>query len=196
MWKEYEMATFRSEELEREAIRTIGAMMASSARTAPKARGVDAIQTLLVDGEDLESLARAMEDKAREKPPFLSSVFEGDAQNVRDSGCALLIGVSGNPKKLEQPLDCGACGYKTCKQLLNARERQGNDFSGPICIFQAIDLGIALASAAKLASELNVDNRMMHTLGTAAKKLQLLDSDMMIGIPLSAAGKNPYFDRQ
>lgn len=72
----------------------------------------------------------------------------------------------------------------------------GKDFSGPICIFQAIDLGIALGSAVKLAGNLNIDNRMMYTIGAAAKKLRLLDADTVIGIPLSVRGKNIYFDRQ
>jgi uncharacterized ferredoxin-like protein len=61
---------------------------------------------------------------------------------------------------------------------------------------QAIDLGIALGSAVKMASELNVDNRMMYTIGSAAKQLGLLDSDIIIGIPLSATGKSVYFDRR
>lgn len=190
------MARFKSGEVEKEAARITAAMMAASARTAPKARGVDAIQTMIVDGGDLEILASAMQHKAKERPPYLSSVFDRDASNLRNSSCVLLIGVVGNPKKVEQPLDCGACGYKTCKRFLETKKRQGKDFSGPICIFQAIDLGIALASAAKLASELNVDNRIMYTIGAAAKKLRLLDSDIVIGIPLSVGGKNPYFDRQ
>jgi uncharacterized ferredoxin-like protein len=74
-------------------------------------------------------------------------------------------------------------------------KREGEDFTGPVCIFQAIDLGIALGSAVKLAGELNIDNRIMYTVGAAAKKLNLLDSDLIIGIPLSVTGKNPYFDR-
>jgi uncharacterized ferredoxin-like protein len=151
---------------------------------------------MIVDGEDLELLVKTMGDKAKEQPPYLSSVFERDARNASDSSCVLLIGVVGNPKNIEQPLDCGACGYKTCKDLLNAGRRMGRDFSGPICIFQAIDLGIALGSAVKLAGELNIDNRMMYTIGAAAKKLRLLDADTVIGIPLSVRGKNIYFDRQ
>lgn len=190
------MARFKSEEVEREAVRTIAVMMASSARTAPKARGIDAIETMIVDGDDLQILACAMEDKAKEQPPHLCSIFDRDARNVRSSSCVLLIGVVGDPKKVEKPLDCGACGYKGCEQLLKARKRQGKDFSGPVCIFQAIDLGIALGSAVKLASGLNVDNRIMYTVGAAAKKLHLLDSDIIIGIPLSVTGKNPYFDRK
>ena len=190
------MAQFKSEEVEREAVRMVAAMMASSARTAPKARGVDAVETMIVDGNDLELLASAMEDKAKEQPAHLASFFNRDAQNVRNSSRVLLIGVTGEPKEIEEPLDCGACGHKTCEQLLKAREREGKDFTGPVCIFQAMDLGIALGSAVKLASELNVDNRIMYTIGAAAKKLGLLDSDVIIGIPLSVSGKNIYFDRE
>lgn len=69
------------------------------------------------------------------------------------------------------------------------------DFDGPNCMLQIMDLGIALGSAVKLASELNIDNRIMYTIGAAAKKIGLLDSDVIIGIPLSATGKSPYFDR-
>ena len=179
---------------EKDAVRMAAALMAASARTAPKARGVDAIETLILDGDDLEELAAAMQQNAAEKPPHLSSIFTRDAHNVRNSSCVLLIGVTGNPKKIEQPLDCGACGYESCERLAKVKKRT-KDFSSPICIFQALDLGIALGSAVKMASELNIDNRMMYTIGATAKKMRLLDSDVIIGIPLSITGKSPYFDR-
>jgi uncharacterized ferredoxin-like protein len=72
---------------------------------------------------------------------------------------------------------------------------EGEDFRGPLCVFQAMDLGIALGSAAKTAGILNIDNRIMYTIGAAARKLKLLDSDIIIGFPLSVSGKSPYFDR-
>jgi hypothetical protein len=50
-------------------------------------------------------------------------------------------------------------------------------------------------SAVKTASIHNVDNRIMYTIGVAAKKLGLLDADVILGIPLSATSKNIYFDR-
>jgi uncharacterized ferredoxin-like protein len=135
-----------------------------------------------------------MEKKAKDKSIKLPT-FKRDADNVRNSAAVMLIGVSRDPKRIELPLNCGACGYKNCKALLAVGKREGEDFTGPVCIFQAIDLGIALGSAVKMAGELNIDNRMMYTIGAAAKKLKLLDSDIIIGIPLSATGKNPYFDR-
>jgi len=169
-------------------------MMALSARTAPKTRGLDSVKTVILTGKDLEDLAAAMDNKAQEKSTELP-MFKRDANNVRGSAAVLLIGVSRDPKRLELPLNCGACGYKTCKDLVASGKREGEDFTGPVCIFQAIDLGIALGSAVKLAGELSIDNRIMYSVGSAARKLKLLDSDVIIGIPLSVTGKSPYFDR-
>jgi len=189
------MAQHQSKAVEVEAVRVAATLMAAGARTAPKARGIDSIKTLLLDGNDLETLARAMEARAKEQPPHLAPIFNRDAANVRKSQGLLLVGVTGIPKVVAQPLDCGACGYGTCQQLLDTRKKSGKDFDGPVCLFQALDLGIALGSAVKLASDLNIDNRMMYTIGATAKKLGLLDCDIVIGIPLSVSGKSPYFDR-
>ena len=188
------MAIIKSEKLEKDALEMGASIMALSARTAPKTRGIDSVKTMVLTEKDLEQLAVSMEKKAKDKAIELPT-FKRDADNVRNSAAVLLIGVSRDPKRIELPLNCGACGYKSCKALLAAGKREGEDFTGPVCIFQAIDLGIALGSAVKLAGELNIDNRMMYTIGAAAKKLNLLDSDIIIGIPLSATGKNPYFDR-
>jgi len=190
------MAQLKSKEVEKNAVTMAAALMAATARTAPKARGVDATASLILDGEDLEKLATAMDSKATKKPDYLSSTLKRDANNVRKSESVLLLGVTGHPKKIEQPLDCGACGYASCEHLAKARKKlKVKDFNGPICAFQSMDLGIALGSSVKLASELCIDNRMMYTIGVAAKELGLLDSDMIIGIPLSVTGKSPYFDR-
>ena len=78
---------------------------------------------------------------------------------------------------------------------MKAKKAKGEDFVGPLCVFEILDLGIAIGSAVKLASYFNIDNRIMYTIGAAAKELELLDSDLIMGIPLSASGKNIYFDR-
>jgi uncharacterized ferredoxin-like protein len=100
------------------------------------------------------------------------------------------------PKKPENPLNCGACGYSGCAEFIKAEKKRGEDFTGPVCIFEAMDLGIAVASAAKIAGELNVDNRAMYTVGAGTKAIGILDADIIIGIPLSTSGKNIYFDRR
>jgi uncharacterized ferredoxin-like protein len=193
------LAKLQSGAIEHEAIRMVAALMASSVRTAPKARGADDIQTMVVDGEDIEAIAEAMEKQAELHSEGFKRTFNRDAQNVRESDCVVLIGCQGMPKGFpdfsENPLDCGACGYKSCQQLDKARIRAGKDFNGPICVMQAIDFGIAVGSAVKMAMDLNVDNRIMYTIGAAVKQMKLMDSDIIMGIPLSVSGKNPFFDR-
>lgn len=191
------MAKLKSKEAEKSAVAMVAMLMAAAARTAPKARGVDDTASLILEGADLERLAQAMEHKATRKPRYPASIFKRDANTVRKSQSVLLLGVTGHPKGTDDPLDCGACGYTSCQNLLKARGKlKVKDFGGPNCIFQALDLGIALGSAVKLAAELCIDNRMMYTIGAAAKELGLLDSDIIIGIPLSVSGKSPYFDRK
>jgi len=185
-----------SKDVEMDAILTVAKLMAASARTAPKGRGVDRVVTAIVTGEEKERIAEAMEKKMREKKNPITA-FEQDAKGLRNSPCALLIGVTGTmPKKPENPLNCGACGYSSCAKFIKAKKKRGEDFTGPVCIFEAMDLGIAVASAAKTASELNIDNRIMYTVGAGAKAIGLLDADIIIGIPLSTTGKNIYFDRK
>jgi len=91
-----------------------------------------------------------------------------DAGNVRASGAVVLIGVE--------------CGKP----------------SGEWWPFWAklIDLGIALGSAAKIAGDMNVDNRVMRSVGVAAMKMGLVKGDDIEGIPISIKGKSIYFDRK
>lgn len=188
------MTPIKSAEAEKQAVNSIASLMVASARTAPKANGIDDIEMVILDDRDLESLARAMEELAAQKPlPYLLQAFQMNADMVRKSSCVLLIGVKGDRRDIEQPLDCGACGYKTCESFKKAGRQKRNDFIGPTCILKALDLGIAIGSAVKLAGEFHIDNRIMYTIGAAAKKMGLLDSDVIMGIPMSVTGKNPFF---
>jgi uncharacterized ferredoxin-like protein len=116
--------------------------------------------------------------------------FERDGKNVLDADAVLVIGLLPHPGA---GLNCGACGFSSCEEF-NERSVQA-DFEGPNCALRLLDLGIALGSAAKIASELNVDNRIMYRIGVSAKRLGLSKSRISHGIPLSATGKNIFFDR-
>lgn len=181
----------KSEESESEAILQAARLMLVSARTAPKSGGVDDVLTAIVFGEEKDSLAEEMEKIAEERK---IEEFKRDAKNTRDSKAVVLIGIRGTKKF---GLNCGACGYPTCDEFDAATKKVGQDFTGPNCIFKALDAGIALGSAVKTASCLNVDNRIMYRIGAAARRLNLLpESSVIIGIPVSAKGKSIYFDRQ
>lgn len=184
------MPVIRSAEGERDAVLQVAKLMLISARTAPKSGGVDNILTAIVYGAQKKSLVAEMERIAEERD---ISGFRRDAENVRDSEAVVLIGVRGT-KSFE--LNCGACGYANCIEFEDAEKKLGQDFKGATCLFKALDLGIALGSAVKTASMLNVDNRIMYRIGAAARRLKMLpEATVIMGIPLSASGKNIYFDR-
>jgi uncharacterized ferredoxin-like protein len=184
------MPIIKSEEAEKEALLHASKLMLVSARTAPKTGGVDDILTAVVVGKEKEALAEEMNKIAEERK---IERFKRDAKNLRNSEVAVLIGVRGTRSF---GINCGACGYATCSEFNEAQKKAGRDFVGPTCIFKALDLGIALGSAAKTASFLNVDNRIMYRIGTAARRLNLLpEATVIMGIPISAKGKSIYFDR-
>jgi uncharacterized ferredoxin-like protein len=184
------MPIISSEEGEKEGIIQVAKLMLVSARTAPKSGGVDDILTALIFGAEKNSLVAEMEKIAEERK---ISGFKRDARNVRDSEAVVLIGVRGTKKF---GTNCGACGYANCDEFEKAEKKAGQDFTGPTCVFKALDLGIALGSAVKTASILNVDNRIMYRIGAAARRLDMMpEANVIMGIPVSAKGKNIYFDR-
>ncbi|MDI6877039.1 MAG: DUF2148 domain-containing protein [Methanomicrobiales archaeon] len=172
---------------------TIARMMALSAETAPKARGADALRIRVVDSDSLIALANEMRrhGEARNLPHFIR-----DSDNVRVSDAVLLIGLEYHTTA---GLDCGACGFPTCEEMLQHQtsvHAPGMPFQGPSCAVRVTDLGIALGSAVKTASLHNLDNRIMYTAGVAALRLGWLEGcSMGYGIPLSAGPKNIFFDR-
>jgi uncharacterized ferredoxin-like protein len=188
------MAKIKSEIAEMESVLAVAKAMAVAARTAPKARAEDAVETLIVWGEELELLGKTMETHGKNTKN--SSAFNRDAKAVRNSHAVLLVGLKKlGPKKMDKPLNCGGCGHGDCAGFLKAEKKQGQDFEGPVCLFQAFDLGIALSSACVQAARFYVDNRMMYTTGGPARKLSWMESKVIIGISLSCTGKNIYFDR-
>ena len=178
---------------ESDAVEMVAQLMALSARTAPKAKGTDVIKTLIVTSEEMERLAGAMREYGeRHNVGF----FLRDAGNVAASDACLLIGSLFNDAV---GLDCGACGYPTCAEMLEAQKHDppaSVPFRGPNCAVRMADIGIAVGSAVKTASIHNVDNRVMYSAGVGALSLGWLDGcGVVYGIPLRASGKDIFFDR-
>lgn len=178
---------------EGDCLRVALMLMAMSARTAPKGKGLDSIVTRIVLKEDLPALAAAM--KAFGEKHDLR-FFIRDAGNVAASAACLIIGVKGQETL---GINCQGCGYSSCAAMSEAcgeMEESVSPFLGPNCIMKVADLGIAVGSAVKTASMLNLDNRIMYSAGVAARLLGLIsECSVAYGIPVSATGKNIYFDR-
>lgn len=171
-----------------EAVASVAQMMAVAAITAPKTKGENFIEVKVLLGEAVKELAGAMDRYGKETG---KKGFDRDGRNVASSEAVILIGLN---RPNTAGLDCGACGYETCAELLDAMPAQGV-FQGPICAYRVLDMGIALGSAAKTASLFNVDNRIMYRIGAAARASQLVNWKFVIGIPLSVTGKSIFFDR-
>ncbi len=174
---------------EKDIIETVAKIMLISARTAPKAKGEDEIVAGIPTLEEKEKIATEMEKIGDRGDAF--KFFKRDAQNLRDAEAVILIGL--NFKK-PVGVNCGACGYN-CDTILKQKPYE-TDYAGPVCVIRAVDLGIAIGSLVSVAKELGVDNRVMYSIGVAAKKLKLMDAQIILGIPLSVKGKNIFFDRK
>jgi uncharacterized ferredoxin-like protein len=174
------------------AIEMVAELMALSARTAPKARGQDSLVIRAAVGQDLKLLAQEMRRLGEVRG---AASFVRDAGNMEQSRACLLLAASGADVA---GLNCGACGYASCQEMLEAQGRSPKDrpFRGPNCAMKMADLGIALGSAAKTASLHNADNRIMYSAGASALSLGWLEGcSVAYGILLQASGKSIYFDR-
>lgn len=172
-----------SQKAEEQAILNLAYAVCAAARTAPKACGVDHMDTAVLTGEDKKKVAGEMR---RLGEAISAPFFIRDAGNVDASGAVVLIGVKYEPRGLNER--CGLCGFSDCCACTAA---------GAACVFTGIDLGIALGSAVAIAADGRIDNRIMFTIGKAAASLGLMgDHKLIMGIPLSVSGKSPFFDRK
>ncbi|MCX7862819.1 MAG: DUF2148 domain-containing protein [Bacteroidales bacterium] len=172
------------DDIKTSSIVEIAQKMAIAAKTAPKARGTDNLEILILTGSDINDLANKMKDIAeRDQVSF----FKRDAENILQASAILLIGTRYKALELK---NCGWCGWKSCEE----KEKHSNH----PCVYNLNDLGIALGSAVSIAADHRIDNRIMFSIGKAALEFNWFSSDIKaaFGIPLSATNKNPFFDRK
>lgn len=174
LWKE--------EEFRGRAVLDAAKEVALAVRTAPKTRGRDNLAILVADGEEKEALAAKM-DEIFEKSGGKKPSFARDAKGVIGASAILLIGVKPEP----YGLNCGWCGSPSCADKPAAVP----------CSFGPIDLGIGSGVAAAGLAGRHIDNRMMYSMGYAALELGWFPEgcSLALGFPLSATGKNIFFDR-
>jgi len=174
-------------EWEIDATRRVAEIMCASARTAPKAKGIDNIETLILSEEQKEMVIDEMRRIAEEeKVGTMRNTFLRDANNLKDSHQVVIIGTKLKTIGIQY---CNYCGFDDCKS---------NKSAGGVCFFNSNDLGIAVGSAVSIAGLNHIDNRIMYTVGRAVVNLNLLGNDikMALGVPLSVTGKSIFFDRE
>ena len=187
-----------------EALRHVAQLCAVAAMTAPKSGGQlfskgakPFIETVIV--EDRETLGRFAKWLRAHGTRLKEPIWFRDAETAEKLDLVLFIGLV---KWYPPVYDCGACGYATCAEFLRAREHQRPagiedwEFPGPICQLRAIDLGIAVGSAAKIASLNNIDARCQTCIASAARHLGIIQADLAVALSMSVSHKNIFFDRK
>ncbi|MBN1686665.1 MAG: hypothetical protein JW852_08420 [Spirochaetales bacterium] len=179
------MAVSMEQELRKSALFDVAKLMVTAARTAPKARGIDNLSIAIADGDDIRRISDKM--KQMHSEGRAADFFVRDADNILKSEVMVLIGTKIEPVGLPH---CGLCGFESCD------EKRKHPLTP--CAFNASDLGTAAGSAAAVAADARVDNRIMFTAGMAVRELKLFGDDVKViyGIPLSCTGKNVFFDRK
>jgi uncharacterized ferredoxin-like protein len=173
-----------SKKAEEQAVLNLAYSVCAAVRTAPKACGIDHLETAILLGEDKKKLTDEMRRLGKSFGET-GSFFIRDAGNVDASTAVVLVGAKYEVRDLGAR--CSLCGFADCGVCSKA---------GATCIYTPLDLGIALGSAVSLVADNRVDSRIMFTIGKAAASLGLLvEYKMIMGIPLSVSGKSPFFDR-
>jgi len=164
-------------------IEQVAELMCLAAKTAPKARGLDLLEIAIIKGDKIKQLSEKML-KIGEKENHKTFLRDGD--NILQATAIVLLGTRTQYLGLKL---CGFCGYSGCADA---------EKSKAICAFNTGDLGIAVGSAVSVAMDHRLDNRIMYSVGKAAIELGLLGTEVKVayGVPLSATGKNPFFDRK
>lgn len=187
-----------------DALRNVAKLCAVAAMTAPKSGGQlflkgskPFIETVIV--EDRDTLHRLAEWLRARGAAQKDAIWFRDADTAEKLDLVLFIGLA----KWYPPLyDCGACGYATCAEFLRAAPKSRPDdaddweFAGPICQLRCIDLGIAVGSAAKVASMNNVDARCQTRIAAAARHLGVIQADVAVALSMSVTHKNIFFDKK
>lgn len=158
----------------------VARQMMTAARTAPKGKGIDILETVTITDEDIISLSNRLKDLSKTAG---HDFFLRDAENILKADAIVLIGTHDQVLGL----NCGYCGYNSC----------GEKPASVPCAINTTDVGIAIGSACATAADLRVDSRVMFSAGYAAQSLNWLsDCRNVIAISISVSSKNPFFDRK
>jgi uncharacterized ferredoxin-like protein len=187
-----------------DAVRHVAKLCAVAAMTAPKSGGqlfikgaTPFIETVIV--EDKATLKRLADWLREQGQKHKEAIWHRDADTAEKLDLVLFIGLA---EWYPPQYDCGACGFGTCAEFLQARPNHKTEtssdwqFDGPICQLRCIDLGIAVGSAAKTASLNNIDTRCQTRIAAAARRLKIIKADVAVALSMSVSHKNIFFDKK
>ncbi len=162
--------------------------MVSAARTAPKGRGADHLETLILCGREKDDFLDAACKNADLLEGAVRASLLRDIENCRKAAAVVFLGGRAEVSGINDGA-CTYCSYGSCRECI---KQDG------FCSFMVMDLGIAIGSAVSVAADMRVDNRIMYTVGREARNLNIFGKPvkLAVAIPLSISSKSMFFDRK
>lgn len=186
------MAVTEMNELVQNGLDRAVEMMGLAAHNSFRFRERNTVKIIAVGNEELEQIAEYCFSLGD-----MSPLAARDGRNVIQfikEPCRLLL--IGDKRKSDFNYNCGACGYRTCAEMNQAEEVESLTANGPSCMFKNLNIGFAANAAATAAHRLGLHCRVFSTLAFAALALEVIeDVDLCVSVAVSAAKKNPFFDR-
>jgi uncharacterized ferredoxin-like protein len=136
------------------------------------------LEVVIVSGRQKEGLAKYMYQLAEE---LRDPSCKADAREIRRAKAVILVGLRDGGDVIG--MNCGACGFPSCEDMLQSRVA-GLLFPGPTCVIKALELGAAVGLLTWSRPVLSRDRKAMVRIGVAAKRLGLVKSDVALGILL------------
>jgi uncharacterized ferredoxin-like protein len=201
------MAYFDGKKLANEGLLAAAQQCAMAALKAPQMSGTTQLKIEVLTGEDIDPLIEVLSILGED-----NTVCFGDSktlQSCKDKGTLpviLLVGGTGIGNS-GLTWDCGACGFPTCKAhdaYVEEERQKPLDYArpssfgtpGPVCVWKAIDVGIAMDWAAATAYQLNIENRAMMSVGAISQALgYLAGCEISIGMCLGPCEPEVYYNR-
>ena len=201
------MAYHDGKKLANEGLLQVAGLCATAALKAPQMTGNTELVIEILTGEDLDPLIEVLGILGED-----NTVCYGDnktLQACKDKGTPPVIMLMGGRGLGASDLNwnCGACGFATCaekNQYAQEERDKPPDFTrpsafgtpGPICVWKAIDTGMAMDYACAAAAQHNVENRAMASVGVISQALgYLVECEIGIGMCLGPAEHEVYYNR-
>jgi len=176
--------------------------------------GLGIIDEVLAPAEEIPQVSRAQEALAmangeakRPSMPHLpiDQVLTGFAEvELGLSEQTSLIESTRCLKCNEIGFNCGACGFKTCREAVINYQNRLNEtggepwgwlMKGPSCIWRLVEFGIAVDWAAAAAHHHNVESRVAMIPGTVFMRMgHLPDCSTIVVVPLGPCKERWYFE--
>ena len=111
------MSIIREKEITEKSILNTAFKMVVAARTAPKGKGRNTLEIMILDGDDIKILSQKMKEQSIK---YKADFFSRDADNLEYAQAVVLIG--SRIKTLGLNEMCQLCGFKNCKENNNDQD--------------------------------------------------------------------------